>query len=263
MKKLFAIAMVLTLCIGALSICSFAAEDTFTVYVTIDSETAPNAWAWGDYGNAFSAWPGVPMEQDGEYWKIEVPMGTTGFIANNGTAQTADIKISGTGDAYITVSADFATYEVTADGEGTVEPPVVTDPVYFVAGDEALLGVNWECAAEANKMIEGEDGLWSLTIADVAAGTYEFKVTDGTWANAWGDAESGTEFGNYILVVENAGEVVITFNPADGSIAVSVPGEEIPEEPVPGTGDMGLTAVAVALFAATAGLVVTLTKKED
>lgn len=167
MKKLFAIAMVLTLCIGALSICSFAAEDTFTVYVTIDSETAPNAWAWGDYGNAFSAWPGVPMEQDGEYWKIEVPMGTTGFIANNGTAQTADIKISGTGDAYITVSADFATYEVTADGEGTVEPPVDPQP------------------------------------------------------------------------------------PVEG-------GENIPT-----TGDMGLTAVAVALFAATAGLVVTLTKKED
>ena len=258
MKKLFAIALVLVLCIGALSICSFAAEDTFTVYVTIDSETAPNAWAWGDYGNAFSAWPGVPMEKDGDYWTIEVPMGTTGFIANNGTAKTADIAISGTGDAYITVSADFQSYEVTADGEGIVEPPVVTDPVYFVAGEEALLGVNWDCAAEANKMVEGDDGLWTLSIADVAAGTYKLKVTDGTWTNSWGDPNSGDPDGNYVLNVEAAGDVTITFNPADGSVVVTVKSEQAPE-----TGDMGLTAVAVALVAASAGLVVTLTKKKE
>ena len=82
MKKLIAIALVMMLCISALSMAAFAAE-TFTVTVEMDSASAPYAWAWGDYGNAFSSWPGVPMTKDGDVWKIDVPMGTTGFTNQN------------------------------------------------------------------------------------------------------------------------------------------------------------------------------------
>ncbi len=249
MKKLFAIALALMLCICALSVCAFAAEDTITIYVSIESETAPNAWAWGDYGNAFSGWPGEAMTKDGEYWTIEVPVGTTGFIANNGTAQTSDITIAGTEDVYITVAADYSSYEVEG---GEVTPPA--PDAYYVAGSAGLCGVEWDPAAEANKMTEGADGVWSITYSNVAAGSYELKVTGGSWASSWGTA-SGS---NIDFTVEEGAEVIVTFNPATNNADVLVNGELVPE-----TGDMGLTAVAVALVAATAGLAVALTKKKE
>jgi LPXTG-motif cell wall-anchored protein len=107
------------------------------VYVIIDSETAPMAWAWGEYGNAFEAWPGVAMTAEGDMWKIEVPKGTTGFIANNGNGtQTSDITIDGTKDCWITVSADYKTVEVSyeAPAGGEIEPPAQT-------GDMSIAGL--------------------------------------------------------------------------------------------------------------------------
>ena len=128
MKKISLILLALVLCISVLSIPALATEDTITVYVSIDSDTAPNAWAWGSYGNAFTEWPGEPMTQDGDLWKIEVPMGTTGFIANDGSAQTADITIDGASDVWITVSADFSSFEISYEAP-TTDAPVVDEPV--------------------------------------------------------------------------------------------------------------------------------------
>ncbi|MBE6925187.1 MAG: starch-binding protein [Ruminococcaceae bacterium] len=121
MKKLSIILMALVLCISVFCVPAMA-EETITVYVSIDSDTAPNAWAWGSYGDAFSSWPGEPMTKEGDLWKIEVPMGTTGFIANNGSAQTTDITLDGASDAWITISADFSTFEV------SYEAPAVDVP---------------------------------------------------------------------------------------------------------------------------------------
>ena len=143
MKKISLILLALVLCISVLSIPALATEDTITIYVSIDSDTAPNAWAWGSYGNAFSAWPGEPMTKDGDLWKVEVPMGTTGFIANNGSAQTADITIDGASDVWITVSADYSTFELSYENPNpdapveTPDEPVVDEPVVDEPTDDA------------------------------------------------------------------------------------------------------------------------------
>jgi hypothetical protein len=115
-----------------------AEVEMINVYVSIDSETAPMAWAWGEYGNAFEAWPGVAMTAEGDLWKIEVPKGTTGFIANNGNGtQTSDIAIDGTKDCWITVSADYKTVEVSYEApsvEEEIKPPAQT-------GDMSIAGL--------------------------------------------------------------------------------------------------------------------------
>ena len=114
-----------------------AETEMINVYFIIDSETAPMAWAWGANGDVFETWPGQAMTAEGDMWKIEVPKGTTGFIANNGNGtQTDDITIDGTKDCWITVSADYKTVEVSyeAPAGGEIEPPAQT-------GDMSIAGL--------------------------------------------------------------------------------------------------------------------------
>lgn len=213
MKKTIAIALVLMLCISALSISAFAA-DTFTVTVEIDSASAPYAWAWGDYGNAFSVdWPGVTMTRSGNAWKIDVPMGTTGFIVNNGNGtQTSNIAIPGTGDVTIKVSADFSSYEVV----GYTAP---APSGYYVTGSADWLS-NWTECNNNGKMTES-NGVYVKEFTGVAAGDYKLKVNDGTWNNSWGKDGQDYEFS----VAEANSTVKVTFNPADGVVTVAVNGQ--------------------------------------
>ena len=264
MKKMFAIVLALMLCIGVMSVAAFAAGDTITVHVAIDSESAPNAWAWGDYGNAFSTWPGEAMTKNGDWWEITVPAGTTGFIANNGSAQTADIAIPGDADAWIEISADFSSYEiVAAPGGDPIDPP--TDPVdppagdvsYYVAGSAGLCGSEWKENDEANKMTY-KDGVYTITYKDVAAGKYSLKVTNGTWEKSWG----GTgENGNFDFEVTAKGDVTVEFNPAKQQVSIIIGNERIDGPAI--TGDVSLAAVSVALLAATAGLGAVVSKKKE
>ncbi|MBE6924562.1 MAG: starch-binding protein [Ruminococcaceae bacterium] len=257
MKKLFAIALALMLCISVLSVAAFAAE-TITVRVKIDAESTPNAWAWGDYGNAFTAWPGEPMTQNGEYWEISVPTGTTGFIVNygEGKAQTANINIPGDADVTINVSSDLQTVEVVGAPEDPQPQPQPTPAGdYYVAGVGALCGAEWDAGNADNKMTKGDDGIYTKTYSNVAAGKYSLKVTNGTWDQSWG---GNGENGNFDFEVLETAEVIVKFNPETQQVSVVVNGDEIAP-----TGDVSLAAVSVALLAATAGLVVVVSKKKE
>ncbi len=118
--------------------------------------------------------------------------------------------------------------------EGSEETgPVETTPApegsYYVAGVTALCGVEWSCDDASNRMTwNGETCLFEKVYTDVAAGTYQFKVTDGTWDNAWGDGGQ-----NYTFLVSSACDVTITFDPdskrvhAAGSGVGQVTGLEI------------------------------------
>ena len=93
-------------------------EEQITVWVSVDGDFTPYAWAWDMYFNtAFDQWPGEPMEKDGDLWKIQIPVGYTGFIVNDGGyRQTDDIAIDGYMDCLITVSGDFSEATVSYDG---------------------------------------------------------------------------------------------------------------------------------------------------
>ena len=86
---------------------------------------------------------------------------------------------------------------------------------YYVAGVAALCGDEWKENSANNIMIANGD-VYTKTYTNVAVGTYEFKVTDGTWNNCWGDGGN-----NYKFAVTTAGDITITFNPNTKEIKVS------------------------------------------
>ncbi len=95
---------------------------------------------------------------------------------------------------------------IAADGE----------PIYIVAGSDALCGVAWDAAAAANQMTL-QDGKYVREYKNVPAGTYELKVTDGSWANSWGD-----NGGNVKVEVPFESHVIVTFDPATTQVSVKV-----------------------------------------
>ena len=102
------------------------------------------------------------------------------------------------------------------------------DGDYTVAGEEGLCGVAWD--PSKNPMRNNGDGTYSITFPNVAAGTYQFKVTDGTWSNSWG--QNG---GNYQITLESTSDVTIHFNAATTAITVYSDGIAAPEYYLRGT----------------------------
>ncbi len=91
------------------------------------------------------------------------------------------------------------------------------EATYIVAGDSGLCGVAWVADAEANKLTKNADGKYVKVYPNVAAGSYEFKITDGTWDNCWGDNGNNISF-----EVTAESNVIITFDPATKGIAVTL-----------------------------------------
>ena len=291
MKKIIAIALVLMLCVSALSINAFAIFDTVESLAVVGTGI-PGVGEWDPADPA-----GDMTEVSEGIWEkvIECPAGTSMKFkvagndkwddsCNFGTAtivlgQVADLECSGGSKDMPFSVAEATTIKITVNltaepatilvedvngGNDTppVQPPVVEPPVtnntYYVAGSSALCnGKEWDPGAAENVMTKGDDGIWSITYTNVPAGEYELKVTAGSWDNNWG-ADGAANGENVKIVVEEAGDVTVKFNPANNMISVYL-GDN------PLTSDVSLAGVAVALLAATAGVValVGMKKKED
>lgn len=279
MKKMFAIVLALMLCVSVLSVSAFAAEGKTTVHAKVPADwTAPNAYGWVDrVGNP--SWPGDAMTANGEWWDGSIDATNDRIIINNndGTSgpQTSDITIEAGKEIWLVVSqADDGSYSATvsytAPGDDVTPPEDETpkdetpkdetpkdEPApagdYYVAGSEGLCGVEWVVDAAENKMTYA-NGVYSITFKNVPAGNYSFKVTQGDWNKEnWG----GTgENGNFDFENPVAGDVTIEFNANTKAISVTDGGGNK-------TGDVSLAAVSVALLAATAGLVVVVSKKKE
>lgn len=224
MKRLVSIAICLVMVLALLPVGVFAAGTT-TVYCQVpDGWTGCNAYWWGGSGTA-PAWPGVAMSESEEgIWTYDVPSDATGLIFNDGSTQTDDLTVP-TDDKvmYVFSNSYWTTY-------GKVE--VVTE--YFVAGSAGLCGVEWTPGATQNKMSDADaDGVYTITYTGIAAGSYEFKVTNGSWAESWG-LDGGQD--NYPLVIEEADSTVqISFDPEAKLVTAVVNGTEPelpPEEPI-------------------------------
>lgn len=218
-KRLVSLLICLIMVMAVLPAAALAAGTT-TVYCQAPAGWSNcNAYWWGSSAEN-PGWPGVSMSQNSDgIWSYEVPSDASGLIFNDGSSQTADLTVP-TDDKVMFVfeNSYWTTY-------GKVE--VVTE--YFVAGSGALCGVEWNPGAAQNKMTENGDGTYSLTYTGVAAGSYELKVTTGSWATSWGEA--GTT-GNYMLTVENNDStVVISFDPATELVSVVVNPVTEPEIP--------------------------------
>lgn len=116
---------------------------------------------------------------------------------------------------------------------------------YYVAGAEGLCGKNWDPAGSL--MEKKDDGTYSVTFTGIAKGTYEFKVTDGTWNDAWnleGSANDGAPNASVTVEEDNA-TVVVTFDGTKASVEVN-PKEEKPDPEEPGDGFV-LTGTSVTM----------------
>lgn len=93
--------------------------------------TAPCFWAWkmADNTNAFSAWPGEVMTQNGEWYEIEIPNWVDGVIVNDGgSTQTQDLTIEAGKEVWLDVFAfDNVVISYSDPGE-RVEPTEPTEP---------------------------------------------------------------------------------------------------------------------------------------
>ena len=196
------------------------AADTTTVYCQSpeDWDTCLIYW-WGVDGQP--EWPGVPMERDENgIWAYEVPTNARGLIFNNGDGQkTGDLQVPPDENVMYLVEKKGWT------GYGETEVPAL----YIVAGSGSLCGSDWNPSDRNNRMNDEDgDGIFTKTYENVAAGTYELKVTTGSWSQSWGDPEKGS---NYILTVENNGtDVTVGFDTAQEKIVIFLNGD-LPEPP--------------------------------
>ena len=205
------------------------------------------------FGNG-EKWVSMTDEDGDGYYEVEAPEGYPNVIfcrmnpsatANNWDNkwnQTADLTIPTDGKNLFTIPGDWwdnadnsnwSTYTPAAGGGeggegGGTETPTAT---YIIAGTSGLCGTDWDVANTANTMTwNATSGLYEKTYASVAAGTHEFKVTDGTWTNSWGK-DGGSQ--NYSFTLEAISNVTITFNAS--TKAINVTSEATGEETVPVT----------------------------
>lgn len=109
-----------------------AVED-ITVHAKVPADwSAPSCWAWSapDGTNAFSAWPGEALTQDGEWYTLAVPGWINSVIinANEGTVQTSDLSVDAGKDLWIVVTdKDNVTVSYEEPAEAAPQPQE-TDP---------------------------------------------------------------------------------------------------------------------------------------
>ena len=147
---------------------------------------------------------------------------------------TAKLFTEGSGkNIYFTiVKEQDVTIEYNAETEKIcvkAETGEITEDVYVVAGQEALLGVDWDGSAEANKMTV-KDGKATLVKehVDLKAGTYTFKVVKN--GSSWIPDGMGNDSE---LNIEADGVYTVTFTYVLGEEAASATAKLEGEVPLP------------------------------
>ena len=225
-KRLVSALICLAMVLAVLPLAVFAAGTT-TLYCEAPADwTNCNVYFWGS--SVTTTWPGEAMTKNADgLWAYEVPSDATNVIFNNGSTQTGDLTMP---------TDDKVMFNFEANAWGTYGAEVEVVEQYFVAGSAGLCGSEWNPGDAANQMTETSEGVWTKSYTNVAAGTYEFKVTVGNWSKDWGvagtDADGNPVVNNYVLELAEATDVTITFTPADGAISVKTGSAPVePSEP--------------------------------
>lgn len=186
-------------------------------------------YAWrrtsgGDVRLSENEWPGDPATKDGEWYKITVEKGAcVVFNDNNNGMQSFDIENVQKDVCYI------ANEIVDGDPIKAKFYESCTVNYFLTSGDEAIMGAGNAWKADlAERQLDGSN---QITLSDLPAGIYEFKLTNGSWAWSLGGQEhlnsacssaavtSGN--GNVKFKIESAQDVTISYNPATQKICLS------------------------------------------
>ncbi len=121
--------------------------------------------------------------------------------------------VTETGKYTLVVSFNKDTKEVSHEATKTGEA-VIDKKIWTIAGEEALMGSNWDNTDTNNDMTDMEDGTFQLTknnVSMVAEKNYEFKVlANHSWSENYG-ADGVADGPNVTVSVETAGNYNVTF----------------------------------------------------
>ena len=226
MKSTFArrisILLVLAMVLAMLPVAAFAADAPATLYLQPNENWLKDGARFAAYffGNGETWVNMTDADADGVY-EVAVPAGYPNVIfcrmnpkasANNWSNkwnQTSDLVVPTNGtNLYIvkpgTWDKGAGTWDTFTPGDEVTEATTVPNAYkYYAAGDFNTWN---ECNDDYGLTLV--DGVYTLTL-ELAAGTYTFKITDGTWTNSWG--LNGTD-SNYEFVLDADATVVITFD---------------------------------------------------
>lgn len=191
-----------------------------------DAEAKNKDYPWDEAANGYN-----PSRNDGSkgvsgganangisHVKLAVP---AEFAASNPYKVTLRIAIIKCAN-----NKDLAVNAVTFNfGDSTT--PVEEEKVYSVIG---TLNGNWDVDTD----MKLEDGLYTVTFENIAAGTYEWKIRqDHDWTINWGDNGDGTgvqDGKNFIAELPEGSSMKITFDPATAAINAYVVGGVLPPD---------------------------------
>ena len=218
-KRGLSLLMALCMMLAMVPVMATAADGGETVYLqpglwNVDGARFAARW-WNDSGES---WQDMTDPDGDGIYECTQPDGVTKviFCRMNGstTENNWDNKWNQSADLEFASSAGNC-YTVTGWNSGDGYWAAYTPPTYTVAGTSGLCGGNgWDPADAANDM-SYVDGIWTKTYANVAAGQHEFKVV---MNHAWGTEYPGS---NYVLNLDAATDVTISFNVATKEVSVS------------------------------------------
>lgn len=184
-------------------------------------------YAWrrtgGENEQLTGDWPGIPATKDGEWYKETVDKGACVIFHDNNGMQSFDIENVQKDVCYIANEiVDGSPIKAKFTESCTVN-------YFLTSGDEAIMGEGnaWN-ASLAERQLNGSN---QITLSDLPAGIYEFKLTNGSWAWSLGGQEhlnsacssaavtSGN--GNVKFKIESAQDVTIGYDPATQKICLS------------------------------------------
>ncbi len=138
--------------------------------------------------------------------------------------------LAATADVTVEFNPEANTVKVTTTGNFSEQKPA-----RYVAGNSALCnGENWNPGAEVNKMTyDYVTGEYTKVFTNVAAGTYEFKVTQGDWDKEFTNVDAtcsdkGWEGGNGVNIkftLKDKADVTIKLTATDKVCLTSTLGE--------------------------------------
>lgn len=188
-------------------------SENIIYFVNSDKWENVYAYCYSSVGGEEVAWPGLPATlvdaDNGIYSYDPGNFDRIIFNNNNNGSQTGNLESAGNyGKYYEPLTAMFYdTVEEAIEATKTYVPAK-----YYAIGEEALFGNNWLLKDKSSAMTSLDKDTFILVIENVKAGTYEYKVNNGTWNEAYPE---GTENAK-VTVAEDGSTVTIVLDPSRG-----------------------------------------------
>ncbi len=188
------------------------AQAFLTEFVATDA-VMQELYTTGNRPSAYSAVLATTDDPDlkamGQAGANAVPMANIPEMGSVWSAWNNGITLALTGDLTPAESMADATTQIRDLIKGALVGMVNLPGSYQ---SKAGCGADWDPACEATALVEGDNGMYTLT-TDIPAGDYEFKVAlDGDWTVNYG-SDGAQDGPNYVLSLAADSTVTFTYDP--------------------------------------------------